>query len=131
MKKHTEHQIVTHNGIPVAAVIPYPEYLRLFDKGDEQDNIPTDAEIEEARADTYTIPHEVMALIVKKQMTPIRAWREHLGLTQDEVAARMTITQPAYARMESGKVTSRLATLKSIAAAMGIHHSQLDLDTDE
>jgi transcriptional regulator with XRE-family HTH domain len=30
--------------------------------------------------------------------TPIRAWREHLNLTQEEVAKRMGISQPAFAQ---------------------------------
>ena len=30
MKTHVKHQIATHNGIPVAAVVPYAEYLPLF-----------------------------------------------------------------------------------------------------
>ncbi|MDL2207766.1 helix-turn-helix transcriptional regulator [Desulfovibrio sp. OttesenSCG-928-F20] len=130
MKTHTNHQIVTHNGIPIAAVVPYAEYLTLFDSqpndAAEQEHIPTDAEIEMARNDEYTIPHEVMGLIIKKKMTPIRAWREHLGLTQEEIATRMEIKQSTYARMESGKVSPRTATLKKIATAMAIHYSQLD-----
>ena len=133
MNKLTEHQIVAHNGIPVAAVIPYEDYLRLLDgeHDDEQDYIPTDAELESVRADTDTIPHEVMALIIKRRLTPLRAWREYLGLTQDEVAERMGIKQPSYARMENRQVAPRLATLKKVAAAMGIHYSQLDLEVDE
>lgn len=134
MKTPTNHQIVTHNGIPVAAVVPYAEYLTLFDgKPDDtskQEHVPTDAEIEAARNDTYPIPHEVMGFIIKKKMTPIRAWREHLGLTQAEVAARMTISQSAYARMERGQATPRIATLKGIAKAMGIHYSQLDWEAE-
>ncbi|OYQ11299.1 DNA-binding protein [Pseudomonas mandelii] len=31
----------------------------------------------------------------------LRAWREHLNLTQDEVAKRMGISQPAFARQET------------------------------
>jgi DNA-binding XRE family transcriptional regulator len=135
MKTHINHQIVTHNGIPVAAVVPYAEYLALFDgkPGDatDQEYIPTDAEIEAARQDKYTIPHEVMGFIIKKKMTPIRAWREHLGLTQEEVATRMAVSQSAYARMERGHAVPRIATLKSIAKAMGINYSQLDWESVE
>ena len=135
MRTHTSHQIVTHNGIPVAAVVPYAEYLTLFD-GDpdnaaEEEYIPTDAEIEAARNDQYTIPHEVVGLIVKRSMTPVRAWREHLGLTQEAVAARMEISQSAFARMERGQAVPRMATLKKIAQAMGLHYSQLDWEAEE
>jgi DNA-binding XRE family transcriptional regulator len=131
MKTHTEHHIVVHNGIPVAAVIPYVEYLALMDKaaesGDDCDEpLLSDAELEDVRQDRWTIPHEVMGFIVNKKMSPIRAWREHLGLTQAEVAARMGVKQATYARMESGKALSRVTTVKNIAQALGIHYSQLD-----
>jgi len=55
----------------------------------------------------------------------IRAWREHLGLTQEEVARRMGITQPAYAKIEGKKAQPRIATCKRLAAAMGIAWEQL------
>ena len=46
-------------------------------------------------------------------------WREHLGLTQAEVAARAGITQAAYAQMETA-AKPRATTRKKIAAAPGI-----------
>lgn len=45
------------------------------------------------------IPHEVVSLIVDGE-PPVRAWREHLNLTQDEVAKRMGISQPAFAQQD-------------------------------
>jgi DNA-binding XRE family transcriptional regulator len=131
MKTHTEHQIVVYNGAPVAAVIPYAEYLALMDRAgnppEESEELPlSDAEIEEARKDNQTIPHEVMGFIVNQKMSPAHAWREHLGLTQAEVAARMGVKQATYARMESGKTLPRVATIKSIAQALGIQFPQLD-----
>ncbi|MFZ5812176.1 MAG: helix-turn-helix domain-containing protein [Thermodesulfobacteriota bacterium] len=33
----------------------------------------------------------------------MRAWREHLGLTQAEAAARLHVSQSAYAQMERRK----------------------------
>jgi DNA-binding XRE family transcriptional regulator len=131
MKTHTEHQIVVHNGIPVAAVIPYAEYLALIDRAtdsaeESEDPLLSDADIEEAIQDNQTIPHEVMGFIVNKKISPIRAWREHLGLTQAAVAARMGVNQATYARMESGKSLPRVATIKNIAQALGIRYSQLN-----
>lgn len=134
MTTHTKHQIVTHNGIPVAAVVPYADYLALFDgqagKVAEPEDMPTEAEVEAARSDMLTIPHEVMGLVIDKKMTLLRAWREHLGFTQAEIAARMGISQSAYARMERGQGSPRIATLKNIAKAMGLHYSQLDWDAE-
>ena len=55
----------------------------------------------------------------------MRAWREHLGLTQAEVAARANMTQGAYAQMENS-AKPRRASLKKIAKAMGLTVEQLD-----
>lgn len=46
------------------------------------------------------IPHEVVSHMVDGA-TPIRDWREHLNLTQEEVAKRMGISQPAFAQQET------------------------------
>lgn len=57
--------------------------------------------------------------------TPIRAWREHLQLTQSEVAAKLGISQPSYAKQEAS-INLRPATVRKIAAALGVTTAQLD-----
>lgn len=52
------------------------------------------------------------------------AWREHLGLTQAEVAARMGVSQSAYAQLEASQ-RSRKVTLERVAEAMGVTLAQL------
>jgi len=71
------------------------------------------------------IPHEVVGLHVVQGLSLIRAWREHLGLTQEEVARRMGISRPALAQMERSDAKPRFSTLKKIAAALGIDAEQL------
>jgi predicted transcriptional regulator len=77
------------------------------------------------RKDKSVIPHEVVSQIVDGA-TPIRAWREHLNLTQEEVAKRMGISQPAFAQQET-VAKPRKATREKIAAAFGITSEQLEL----
>ena|SRR5437773_4559434 len=50
----------------------------------------------------------------------VRRAREPLGMTQAELASRVGSTQPAVARLEAGGVTRSLATLRRIAAALGL-----------
>ena len=50
----------------------------------------------------------------------VRRARERLGMTQAELASRIGSTQPAVARLEAGGVTPSLATLRRIAAALGL-----------
>jgi transcriptional regulator with XRE-family HTH domain len=58
-----------------------------------------------------------------EEMTPIRAWRGHLGLTQAEVASRMDISQSAFAQMEASNTK---VTLRKIAGILELHIEQLD-----
>lgn len=50
----------------------------------------------------------------------VRQTREHLDMTQAELAARIGSTQPAVARLEAGGVTPNLDTLHRIAEALGL-----------
>ena len=50
----------------------------------------------------------------------VREAREHIGLTQAELATRIGSTQPAIARLEGGGVTPSLDTLRRIAAALSL-----------
>ncbi|QXI22432.1 helix-turn-helix transcriptional regulator [Pseudomonas iranensis] len=75
--------------------------------------------------DKSMIPHEVVSHMVDGA-TPIRAWREYLNLTQEEMAKRMGISQPAFAQQET-VAKPRKATRAKIAAAFGITASQLEL----
>lgn len=107
MSEPTNLQIINGpDGKPAFVVIPYEEYLSQH-------------------GGNNLIPHEVVSLMVDGA-TPIRAWREHLHLTQDEVARRLGISQPAYAQQETvGK--PRKATREKIAMAFGIRADQLDI----
>lgn len=69
-------------------------------------------------------PNAVVNKVINKDMTPIRAWRKHLGLNQTEVARRLGISQGAYAQQEA-KEPVRKATREKIAQALGITAEQL------
>lgn len=98
--------ILGADGKPAFVVLPYGEYLRHFGNAD-------------------LIPNEVATLVLQEDMPIHRAWREHLGLTQAEVAERMGVTASAVAQYEStAKV--RKATRVRLAAALGITPQQLD-----
>jgi DNA-binding XRE family transcriptional regulator len=71
-----------------------------------------------------SVPHEVVNLSFERGVSAMAAWREHLGLTQAEVAARIGITQAAYAQRERVK-QPRKATLEKVASALGLEAEQL------
>ncbi len=107
----TEHQIIRGpDGSPLYALVPWGEYEAVFEGRPD---------------DEVTIPHEVVELVHLQGLSMIRAWREHKGLSQRVVAGRMGISQPAYAKMEARDASPRVATLKKIAAALGVEWEQL------
>lgn len=108
MNKPINVQIINGpDGRPAFAVIPYEDYMRS--RKDEEEG---------------ALPHEVVGLILLNDWSPIRAWREHLGLTQQQVAERLGISQPAYAQQEISR-RPRKATRERIADALGIFPEQL------
>lgn len=96
-------------GHPVFAILPFAQYQTLV-------HGKTKAE--------PGIPNAVVNAVFDRDISTMTAWREHLRLTQEEVAERMGITQPALAQMEAAK-RPRKATLVKVAAALGIEPEQL------
>jgi len=109
----TSVQIIEQGGKPVFAVIPYDEYIRTFN--------PV---VRPAIPNNDLIPHEVVMMTLRLGMSQARAWREYLGLTQDEVATKMGVTQSALAQMETS-TKPRKATRQKLAEALGINVEQL------
>lgn len=118
MNARTEPQIIHHDGKPMYAVIPYDEYTALLRKAEEMEDRRPDEEV--------TLPHEVVKRSTLGGVSLVRAWREYLGLSQKEVASRMGISQPSFAKMEATETKNRPATLKKIAEAMGIQWEQVE-----
>jgi predicted transcriptional regulator len=94
------------DGKPAFVVMPYDEYLRAYEQVRD------------------LIPHEVVSATIDGA-TPVRSWREYLKLTQADVAGRLGISQPSYAKQEASE-SLRSASLDKIAAALGITPAQLD-----
>ena len=111
MSAHIEPQIIMQNGKPAFAVIPWEEYQKLTRHAQDQTDV--------------WIPHEVVKANVIDGATMIRAWREYFGLTQQELARRAGMSQPALARLEKPGSKPRISTLKKIAVAMDITVQQL------
>jgi len=103
----TDIQIIKQDGKPAFVVIPYHEYLKMLPE------------------DEITVPHEVVELVIRRNMNLVKAWRTYLGLTQAEVAKRAGISQAALSQMERRENSLRTATLEKLAKAMGLHAEQL------
>jgi DNA-binding XRE family transcriptional regulator len=108
MNARTEFQIIVGaDGKPAFVVVPYAQFRRMnggFTEG--------------------TVPNEVVELSFERGISAMAAWREHIGLTQAEVAGRIGISQAAYAQMEGAK-RPRSVTLTKVATALGLDAEQL------
>lgn len=71
------------------------------------------------------IPHEVVGLIINKEMNLVRAWRTHLGFTPAELAKKIGISQAALSQMEKTENPLRTAPRERLAKVMGLSIEQL------
>ncbi len=110
MNARTDFQIIKDgHGKPAFVVVPYDQFQRILHPVDKDNGVPA----------------EVVDLAFENNRSALWAWRENLGLTQQEMAARLSITQAAYSQHESKK-TLRKATRIKMARALGINEQQLD-----
>jgi ribosome-binding protein aMBF1 (putative translation factor) len=115
MKIHTDYQTIDFNGKPAFVLVPWEEFKRVRPL------------LEGDKALATGIPQKVVEAHILSDVPMIRAWREHIGITQGELAARMGVSQAAVAKLEKPDAKPRSATLKKVAEALGISPSQLDV----
>ena len=102
-KTLTDFQVIRDRaGNPEFAVVPYDVFQALLGQKDPEEYIP----------------HAVVGKMVAGA-TAAKAWREHLDLTQAQIAQRMGITQAAYSQLENSS-NLRVASRNKIAEALGI-----------
>ena len=65
------------------------------------------------------VPSEV-AYAILDGGSPIRVWREHRGLTQQQLAETVSISAPYLSQLESGKRKGTTEVLSAIAEALGL-----------
>lgn len=111
MGEHTRHQIIRDaSGTPLYYLVPCSDYERMTGKEASEEAL---------------IPHAVVKNMVKGRKSLIRAWREHLGLTLEEVAGKMGVAKSTLSQMEQPGKSPRRTTLERIATAMGLQWEQL------
>ncbi|AJD46691.1 XRE family transcriptional regulator [Isoalcanivorax pacificus W11-5] len=102
-------QIIRDNsGNPLYAVVPFDEYQALLDANGRT-----------------TIPHEVVVLMIEKDLSPMAAWRKYRGMSQAQMAERLGVTQSAVAQAEKQGNKSHIETLRSWARVLDCEVAQL------
>jgi DNA-binding XRE family transcriptional regulator len=114
-------QIIEREGKPEYAVIPIAEWRRIETLLEELEDI-RDLDAALAKPDRRMIPFEVTSAILDGT-SPIRAWREHRGLSQSDLAQAAAIGETQLMEMEAGTRTPTPAALQRLARAL---HAQID-----
>jgi DNA-binding XRE family transcriptional regulator len=114
-------QIIERDGNPEWAVIPYKEYVRLVAEAEMlQDVRDYDTILKAvAQGEDEIIPAKVVYAILDGE-NPIRVWREHRRLTQQQLAEAAGISTPYLSQLESGKRAGKTEVLSAIANALNV-----------
>lgn len=114
MKTHTDYQTIDFQGKPVFVLVPWEEFNRVRPYLEQSDVLKD------------TVPHDIVEANVLHGVPIIKAWREHMGMTQEQLAEKIGVKQPSLARIESGTVKPRHSTIIKLSAVFGIKPSLLE-----
>jgi len=124
MKAH----IIEKDGQPEFAVISYHDYQHFLELLEDETDARAVAEFHEAYTTgrEFLVPDEIMRRELAGE-SAIKLWREHRGLTQQELANQAGISKPYLSQLETGKRQGTVETLSAIARSLGV---PLDVLTD-
>lgn len=117
-------QIIERDGEPEYAVVPIALYRRLLALAEDAEDIAAAdrAMGELARGEDEIVPGDIAHRLLAGE-NPLRVWREHRGLTQEELAAAAGVGKSYVSQIEAKKKPGSVAVLQRLAGALG-----LDLD---
>ncbi len=118
-------QVIERDGVPEWAVVPYEEYQRLVALAEEAAEVRAyDEAMGRAQAGEERVPARLARRLVEGE-NPIRAWREHRGLTQAQLAERAGVGQSYVAMLEAGERKGSVTRLRALARALGVELDDL------
>ena len=111
-------QFIERNGRREYAVVPMALFSRMAALLENQDDEALYNEVK-AVDDGFRVPGEVVNAILDGAH-PIKAWRDHRGLTQDALAENAGVSKAYLCQIETGKRHGSVKTLKTLAKALGV-----------
>ena len=113
-------QVIEKDGKPEWAVIPYAAYQSLVKDAEMLHDMRAYDDAKQAiEQDEELIPSAVTYAILDGK-NPIKVWREHRGLTQQQLAGAAGISTPYLSQLESGKRKGSTEALSAIAQALNL-----------
>lgn len=111
-------QVIEVDDKPVAYVVPADIWARLKAMVEDAEDA-ADYERAVAQDDGVRYPAPV-AYAMADGAHPMKAWREHKGLTLQALASAAGVSKPYVSQIEGGKRAGTTATLKKLAAALRV-----------
>lgn len=112
-------------------VIPWHEYsrmcLQLSENDDERDSDLEDIECEHDTYGDVELPGDVCDVMHKENVSLQAAWRILRGLSQQDVADKLGISQSAVSQLEAIDSRPQKRTREKLAAIYGCTQEQISL----
>ncbi len=116
-------QLILRDGEPEWAVMPYEHYQRLIEEIEMLEDIRDYDVAKQALVEGEELVPSELTYAILDGKHPVRAWREHRKLTQEQLAESAGISKSYLSQIESGKRRGTTNVLVALANALG-----LDLD---
>ena len=118
-------QVIERDGTRVFAVIPIDLFERLSDALEDLEDAAL-YEAAKAADDGFRVPGDVVDAMIRDGVHPVKAWREHRGITQETLAGQAGISKAYLCQIETGKRTGAVKTLRALARALAVPLDALD-----
>jgi DNA-binding XRE family transcriptional regulator len=114
-------QLIEKDGKPEFAVISYEDYQHFLDLLEDEADSRVVADFHEKYivGKEFLIPGEIIRRELAGE-SPIKLWREHRSLTQQELAKRVGISKPYLSQLETGKRQGTVETISAVARELDI-----------
>ena len=115
-------QIITNSDRePAFAVIPYDEYRALIERLEWFEDLRDSKAFEEklVRGEEEVVPAEVVERLVGGE-SPVKVWREHRGLTQEDLGEQVGLSGSYLSQIESGKRDGTVRVYAALARVLGV-----------
>jgi len=115
MKIHP--QIILQNKTPVFAILPYAEYESILEKLEDIADIEIIQAAKSEKSERFPL-----SLIedIASGKNPIKAYREHRGLSQQALAEKVKISKQYVSQLENNERKGTLGILKKIAKILTV-----------
>lgn len=117
---------VQRDGVVTHVLVPVEEFNRLVGEQDRIALAPTDADIDDAIRilnDPGAEWHDADEVLWRVLRDGLAAMRKERGLTQEQLAAALGMSQPQVSRLESNLEGAPLRVLRRVAEALMEHRA--------